>query len=118
MARLLDTNRRVQIMALADFLLKQTARTDPPKVMRLLQNIQICFPASTVTSKLAEQFRFSIQKAWETGTLTRFQLVTLAFPMMYESVIDLVDARRRLSALLDRDFMSYVFPKPTTRSRA
>ena len=117
MTRILDMNRRVQIMALADFLLKQAERTDPENVMRLLQNIQISFPAHTVTSKLAERFRFSILQAWQTGNLSRFQLIIMAFPMLYESVIDLVDARRRISNLMNREFMNYVFPRPVSSRR-
>ena len=117
MVRLMDVNRRVQIMALADFLLKQTQRTNPENVMRLLQNIQISFPSTTVTHKLAERFRLSILQAWQTGTLTRFQLITMAFPMLYESVIDLVDARRRISDFMNQPYMKVVFPSPPTLRR-
>ena len=108
----LSIDRTVLIHALRDYLMHQYDRMNPLEVMRLLTNIARSFPAGSVSRRLAEQFRERIQIDWRAGILTRYLLILHAFPMLYESAVNLVDTRRRWSVIFNFAIMNEVFPPP------
>ena len=108
----LSLDRSIHIHALRDALVYQYDRMTPGQVMQLLRNIANSFPATSVSRSLAEQFRSRIRRKWESGTLTRAELILFAFPMLYESAVNLVEIRRRLSVILSYASVEFVFNRP------
>ena len=97
-----------QIQVLHDYLIVQYERIDVIGVTRLLYNIKIVFSVHSTTAQLAESFRNQILDHWGRGTLTRLQLFLYAFPLLYESCIDLRRARRRMLHIIRQPCMSEV----------
>ena len=108
--------QNIQIQALHDYVIHQFERIEPMGIIRLLDNIKICFSVHTTTAQLAEQFRNLILAHWARGNLTRRQLILYSFPMLYESCINLVHARRRLLAILRHPCMNDVLQQRRHRS--
>ena len=108
----LSENRSVPIRQLRDYLFLQSENTHPAEVMRLLRRIAQEFPLQSVTRRLAEQFRARIRSDWHAGMLTRYHLLLHAFPILYESAINLVDTRRMLDLIINRPAMRFRFDSP------
>ena len=111
--RRLSFDRSVPIIALRDYLLTQYENFTPAEVMRHLQIIAQQFPALSVSRRLAEQFRARINEDWRAGILTRYTLIIHAFPILYESAVNLVETRRLLALIMARPIMRQRFAAPT-----
>ena len=104
----LTSAQRTQIQVLHDYLIVQYKRIEPIGVVRLLRNIKLAFSIHSTTAQLAELFCNQILNHWGRGTLSRLQLLLYAFPLLYESCIDLRQARRRLAAISRDPCMSEI----------
>ena len=105
----LTGTQSIQIQVLHDYIIIQYQRIEPIGVIRLLDNIKRAFSVRSATAQLAEQFRIRILNHWGRGNLTRLQLFLYAFPLLYESCVDLVRARRRLTHILLDPKMDHTF---------
>ena len=108
--------RQTQVQVLKDYLITQHERVEPLGVIALLENIGRCFPTNSVTARLVGHTTAEIRNQWHQGHLSRKLLILTAFPLLYESCIDLVACRRRLADIFDHHSASFVFPAPRSRA--
>ena len=114
----LSLDRLVPIHALRDALVLRYDRISPEEILRLLRDVGNAFPNNSISRNLAELFRVRIIHHWQNGTLSRYLLILLAFPMLYESAVNLIDVRRRLSIILTyHGIMNFVFTPPSPALR-
>ena len=110
--------RRTHIHVLKDYIITQHARTEPGGVIALLENVRRCFPVTSVSAQLANQLIREINRLWHLGQLSRKTLILTAFPLLYESCVDLVNCRRKLADIFEESSSAYIFPIPRSRTRA
>ena len=68
----------------------------PQNIIKLINDIRHCFVSTSHTAQLAQQVVTCITQSWNEGTLTRFQLVSHAFLMMYDKYTDAIRVKRIL----------------------
>ena len=84
----------------------------PQSIITRIREIQTCFVSTSHTYKLAQQVITCINLSWNEGTLTRFQLVSHAFLMMYDKYTNVIQVKRKLIEAEENGGMHSKFSPP------